>query len=96
MQFADNTAFGTSLESDNQYLFNAFVKWITWAGITIKISKCHVFGMKKAKTDIIQCKPYNTINKKSILAVEISENVAYLGKDFNISLSFDHVKEQLT
>ena len=28
--------------------------------------------------------------------MEISENFAYLGKDFNISMNCDHVKEQLT
>ena len=58
MQFADNTA----LESDYQYLCNAFVKCSTWAGLIIKVSKCHVFGMKKVKTGIIQYKPYITIN----------------------------------
>ena len=50
MQFADYTALVTSLESDSQYLCNAFVKWSTWAGLIIKVSKCHVFGMKKVKT----------------------------------------------
>ena len=65
MQFADDTALLMSLESDNQYLCNAFVKWSTWAGLIIKVSKCHVFGMKKVKTDIIQYKPYITINKNT-------------------------------
>ena len=71
MQFADDTALLMSLESDNQYLCNAFVKWSTWAGLIIKVSKCHVLDMKKVKTDIIQYKPYIKINKK-FLAVEIS------------------------
>ena len=53
MHFADDTALVTPLESDNQYLCNAkFVKWSTWAGLIIKVSKRHVFGMKKVKTDI--------------------------------------------
>ena len=96
MQFADDTALVTSLESDNQYLCNAFVKWSTWAGLIIKVSKCHVFGMKKVKIDIIQYKPCITINKTPIPAVEISENFTYLRKDFNISMNCDHVKEQRT
>ena len=97
MQFADNTALVMSLESDNQYLLcNAFVKWSTWAGLIIKVSKCHVFGMKKVKIDIVQYKPYITINKTPIPAVEISENFTYLRKDFNISMNCDHVKEQRT
>ena len=73
MQFADATALVTSLESDNQYLCQAFAKWSTWAGLFIKVSKCHVFGMKKVKTDIIQYKPYTTINKTPIPTVKISE-----------------------
>ena len=55
-----------------------------------------MFGIKKVKTDIIQYKPYITINKTQILAVERSENFTYLGKDFNISMNCDHEKEQLT
>ena len=96
MQFADDTALVTSLESDNQYLCNAFVNCSTWAGLMIKVSKYHVFGMKKVKTDIIQYKPYITINKIPIPAVEISENFTCLGKDFNISMNCNHVKEKLT
>ena len=96
MQFADDMALETSLESDNQYLCNAFIKWSTWSGLIIKVSKCHMFGVKKVKTDIIQYKPYITINKIPIPAVEISENFTYLGKDFNISMNCDHVKEELT
>ena len=96
MQFADDTALVTSLESDNQYLCNALIKWSTSTELIIKVSKCHVFGVKKVKTDIIQYKPYITINKTLIPAVEISDNFTYLGKDFNISMNCDHVKEQLT
>ena len=62
----------------------------------IIVIKCHVFGMKKVQTDIIQYKPYITINKIPIPAVEISENFTYLGKDLNISMNCDHVTKQLT
>ena len=93
MQFADDTALVTSLESDNQYLCNAFVKWSTWAGLIFKVSKCHVLGMKKVKADMIQYKPCITINKIPIPTVEILENFTYLGKDFSISMNRDHVKD---
>ena len=95
MQFADDTALVTALESDNQYLCNAFVKWSTWAGLVIKVSKCHVFGMKKVKTDITQCKPYITISKVPIPPVELNENFTYLGKDFSLTMICDHVKNEL-
>ena len=52
--------------------------------------------MKKVKTDIIHYKPYITINKIPIPAIEILENFAYLVKDFNISINCEHVKEHLT
>ena len=96
MQFADDTALVTSLESGNQYLCNAFVKWSPWAGLMIKVSKCHVFGMKKVKTDIISINHILQSTKTPIPAVEISENFSYLAKDFNISINCDHVKEQRT
>ena len=74
IQYPDDTVLVTSLESDNQYFCNPIVKWSSWAGLIVKISKCHVFGMKKVKTDIIQYKPYITINKVTIPTVKISKN----------------------
>ena len=73
MQFVDDIALVTSLESDNQYLCSAFIKWSSWARLIVKGSKCHVFGMKKTKTDIIQCEPCITINKAPIPPVKIYE-----------------------
>ena len=95
MQFADDTALVTALESDNQYLCNAFVKWSTWAGLVIKLGKCHVFGMKKVKTDITQYKPYITISKVPIPPVELNENFTYFGKDFSLTMNCHHVKNEL-
>ena len=93
MQFADDMALVTALESNNQYLCNAFVKWSTWAGLVIKVSKCHVFGMKKVKTYITQYKPYITVSKVPIPPVELNENFTYLGKDFSLTMIYDHVKK---
>ena len=95
MQFADDTALVTALEPHNQYLCNAFAKWSTWAGLVIKVSKCHVFGMKKIKTDITQYKPFITISKVPIPPVELNENFTYLGKDFSLTMICDHVKNEL-
>ena len=95
MQFADDTPLVTGLESDNQYLCNAFVKWSKWVGLVIKVSKCHVFGMKKVKTDVTQYKPYINILKVPIPLVELNENFTYLGKDFSLTMICDHVKYEL-
>ena len=37
LQFADDTAIVTALESDNQHLVNAFTKWSSWAGLIIRV-----------------------------------------------------------
>jgi hypothetical protein len=95
MQFADDTALVTALETDNQYLCNAFTKWASWAGLIIRVDKCHVFGMKKNKTDIVQYKPYVKIKNDRIPPVEEGESFTYLGKDFNMHMSDHHVKENL-
>ena len=99
MQFADDTELVTSLESDNQYLCNAFVKWSSYAssyaGLIVKVTKCHVFGIKKVKTDIIQYQLYITTNKVPIPPVRISKNYAYLGKDINISMDCGLGKQKL-
>ena len=70
MQFADDTALVSALESDNQHLCNAFVKWATWAGLIIRVDECHIFGMKKSKTGLIQYQPYITVRNKRISPVE--------------------------
>ena len=63
-QFADDTAIVSALESDNQLLCNAYLKWSTWADLIIRVDKCHVFGMKKTKTKSVQYKPYVTLRKE--------------------------------
>ena len=40
MQFADETANVTALESDNQLLSNDFLKWNSWAGLIVTVDKC--------------------------------------------------------
>ena len=95
MQFADDTALVTALESDNQYLCNAFVKWSSRAGLIIRVDKCHVFGMKKNKTDITQYQPYITIKSERISPVNNGASFTCLGKDFNLEMNCNHIKEQL-
>ena len=46
-QFADDTATVTSSEEDNQLLINRFIKWCTWRDLSVRIDKCHIFGIKK-------------------------------------------------
>ena len=64
LQFADDTALITSIESDNQLLLNLFTKWTIWADLPIRIDKCHAFGIKKTATESMQFEPYLVINRK--------------------------------
>ena len=84
-QFADDTAIVTALESDNQHLCDVFLKWTSWADLTIKVSKCHIFGIRKVQS-------YITIGKQRIPPVEQYKCFAYLGKDFNFKMSSDKIK----
>ena len=96
MQFADDTAIVTSLESDNQHLINAFSKWASWAGLLVRVDKCKSFAMKKVNTSTVQYEPYLTVNNERIPPVELNDQMTYLGKDFNFLMSCDHIKNQLT
>ena len=76
-QFADDTTIVTALESDNQHLCNVFLKWTSWADLTIKVSKCHTFGIRKNKTASEQFQPYITIPKQRIPPVEQDKSFTY-------------------
>ena len=73
-QFADDTAIATALESDNQLLLNVFTKWSNWADFTIRVDKCHVFGIRKNKTDSCQYLPKAIVNAQRIPAVPLEES----------------------
>ena len=94
-QFADNTDIVTALESDNQHLYNVFLKWTSWADLTIKVSKCYTFGIRKNKTASEQFQPYITIRKQRIPPVEQDKSFTYLGKDFNFKMNSDEIKAEL-
>ena len=82
-QFADDTAIVTTLESDNQHLCNVFLKLTSWADLTIKVSECCTFVIRKNETASEQFQPYITICKQRIPQVEQDKSFTYLGKDFN-------------
>ena len=94
-QFADDTTIVTALESDNQHLCSVFLKWTFWADLTIKVSKCHTFGIRKNKTASEQFQPYITIRKQRIPPVEQNKSFTYLGKDFSFKMSSDKIKAEL-
>ena len=95
MQFADDAAIATALESDNQLLCNNFLKWSSWAGLIVRVDKCSVFGIKKSKTESIQYQLYVTINRERVRPIKNGGSFTYLGKDFNFNMNCDHVKENL-
>ena len=95
-QFADDTAIATALEYDNQLLLNVFTKWSKWADFTIRVDKCHVFGIRKNKTDSCQYHlPKAIVNAQRIPVVPLEESFDYLGKSFNYKMSTGPVEVSL-
>ena len=94
-QFADDTAIATALESDNQLLMNVFTKWSNWADFTIRVDKCHVFGIRKNKTDSCQYLPKAIVNAQRIPVVPLEESFDYLGKSFNYKMDTGPVEVSL-
>ena len=96
LQFADDTAIITSLESDNQLLLNIFTKWIVWADLPVRINKCHTFRIKKTTTESVRYDPYLIINNERMPPIKKDNSFVYLGKHFNFKMNSDEVKEKLT
>ena len=94
-QFVDDSAIATALERDNQCLCKVFIKWTSWADLTIKIIKCHTFGIRKNKTASEQFQSYVTIRKQCITPVKQDKSFTYLGKDFNFKMTSDEIKAEL-
>ena len=78
-----------------QHLCNVFLKWTSSTDLTIKVSKCHTFGIRKNKTASEQFQPYITIRKQRIPPVEQDKSFTYLGKDFNFKINSDEIKAEL-
>ena len=95
-QFADDAAVITSMESHNQILLNEFSRWCNWAGLSIRIDKCHAFGMAKIKTASKQVRPKLYLNNVLIPPVKESEHFVYLGKCFDFEMSSEMHKVSLT
>ena len=77
MQFADDAAIVTALESDNQLLCINFLKWSSWAGLIVRLDKCSVFGIKKSKTESIQYQLYVTINRERVRPIKNGGSFTY-------------------
>ena len=95
LQFVDETAIVTSLESDNQLLLNLFTKWVNWADLIIRIDKCHTFGMKKLSSKSMQYEPYLRLSNQRVPPVTISEGFVYLGKQFNFQMNNEEIKKDI-
>ena len=94
-QFTDDTAIVISSEEDNQLLINGFIKWCMWADLSVRIDKCHVFGIKKVGTKSCHYRPYLIINHERIPPVKIDDSFTYLCKDFNLSIDCTKLKNNI-
>ena len=94
-QFADDTALISAHEEDNQLLTNVVSKWCTWADLSIRVEKCHTFGIKKYTSKVVQYEPVITLLGKRIPPIQSGESFTYLGKQFNFEMNCEEIKSQL-
>lgn len=94
-QFADDAAVITGMEHHNQILLNEFSRWCTWTDMSIRIDKCHSFGMAKVKSSSKQINPKLYLNNILISPVKSNESFKYLGKYFDFEMSSDEHKKSL-
>ena len=47
LQFAEDAAAISGLESENQTLLNAFSRWCIWSRMAVRVDKCHTFSIMK-------------------------------------------------
>ena len=92
-QFADDAAFITTDERENQLLLNCFSRWCQWACMLIRVDKCITFGIKKFSTSSLQFQPKLFINTKIVPPVENGESFKYLGRFFNFDMDNKDHKE---
>ena len=95
LQFADDAAAVTGLESENQILLNAFNRWCTWSGMPIRVDKCHSFGIRKVGASAQQVKPKLFLCNQLIRPQEINEPFEYLGRSFDFKMSNEEHKKRL-
>ena len=74
---------------------NVFTKWSNRADFTIRLGKCHVFGISTNKTDSCQYLPKAIVNAQRIPAVPLEESFDYLGKSFKYKMNTGPVEVSL-
>ena len=95
LEFEDDTATVTTIESGKQHLVNAFAKWLSRTGLIITVDKCSIFGIEKVRTDSAQYGRYLKLANEPIQWIKMNKSFTYLGKDFNMHMSNDHITSQL-
>ena len=96
MQCGEDIVIATALESDNQLLYNGFLKWSSWTVLIVRVDKCSVFAMRKSKSDaikVIQYQRYVTMNRERFRPMKNGDSFTYLEKEFNFNMNSNHVKE---
>ena len=66
-----------------------------WADLKVRVDKCHVFGMKKEKTEAKQYLPKIIINRERIPPVEMDKSFDYLGKTFSFMMDTKNIQKDI-
>jgi len=95
LQFADDSVIITPNTESAQALLNLFQAWCSWSGMTIRLDKCVVFGMKSAGSSYTQSAPFLTLQRGVIPVVPPDGDFHYLGKYFSFDSKHAKVKKAL-
>ena len=94
-QFAEDVAFISSQEKEDQILLNRFSVWCQWANMIIRVDKCSTFSIKKHSSKSIQYQPKLFINHLLVPRIEIGESFRYLGLYFNFNMSDEEHQSEI-
>ena len=95
-QFADDAAFISGLESENQILLNLFSRLCSWVDMIIPVDKGHSFGIKKSGSSSKQFQPKLFVNNEAIPPVKQHEYFTYLGRHFDNKITNNQHKDDLS
>ena len=95
LQFADDSVIISPNEASAQILINSFQAWSAWAGMTIRLDKCAVFGMKMQRSKMRQFSPALYLQQGQIPAIPPGGEFHYLGRRYGSDLHHTAIKKDL-
>jgi hypothetical protein len=78
-----------------QTLLTAFQSWVQWSGMTVRLDKCAVFGMKAEGTSYVQFSPTLYLREGMVPVVPQDQEFTYLGRRYCFDFNHEKVRSDL-